>query len=192
MNKMAKNLIIIVLGALCGYLIYYNVIMEVVSVMYGSGGKMYYIISIVLLFLSILCCCLIIAFIFNRQIYRRLFILISICYFSFLFFALFCRTAISREFILNPLDSIKALNNWRMFFQTFLNLAMFVPLGCCMWKINSIKKVMIIAVCISFSIELIQGITQRGFFDTFDIIIYCFGIMIGYEISLKYHNITRK
>ena len=71
MNKMAKNLIIIVLGALCGYLIYYNVIMEVVSVMYGSGGKMYYIISIVLLFLSILCCCLIIAFIFNRQIDRR-------------------------------------------------------------------------------------------------------------------------
>lgn len=86
MNKMAKNLIIIVLGALCGYLIYYNVIMEVVSVMYGSGGKMYYIISIVLLFLSILCCCLIIAFIFNRQIDRRLFILISIClFFIFIF-----------------------------------------------------------------------------------------------------------
>jgi len=192
MNKTVKNLISIVLGALCGYLIYYYVIMDVVSVMYGSGGKMYHIISIVLLLLSILCCCMIASFIFNRRINHKLLILISVCYFLLLFFTLFCRTAVSREFILNPLDSIKDLKNWRMIFQTFLNLAMFVPLGCYFRKIKSIKKVVIIAACISFSIELIQGITQRGFFDTFDIIIYCLGIVIGYRLSLEYQKINKK
>lgn len=185
MNKTIKNLIITVIGTLCGYLIYYNVIMEVVSIMYGSGGKIYYIMSIVLLLASILCCCLIMSFILNREIDRKLLILISICYFLILFFILFCRTAISRKFIFNPLDSVKELNNRRMLFQTFLNLVMFIPLGCCLRKIKSIKKVLLIAICVSLSIELIQGITQRGFFDTFDIIIYCLGIVNGYCISLK-------
>lgn len=166
-------------------MIYYNVIMEVVSIMYGSGGKIYYMMSIVLLIASILCCCLIMSFILNREIDRKLLILISICYFLILFFVLFCRTAISREFIFNPLDSIRELNNRRMLFQTFLNLVMFIPLGCYLGRISSIKKVVFIAVCISFAIELIQGITQRGFFDTFDIIVYCLGIVIGYRISLK-------
>lgn len=185
MKKIAKNLLIIITGILCGYLIYYNVIMDIVSIMFGSGGIMYYVISIFLLAMSILCCCLIMSFILNRQIDRKLLILVSICYFLILFFVLFCRTSISREFIINPFDSIRELNNRRMLFQTFLNLSMFIPMGFYLRKIKPARKVLLMAVGISFAIELIQGITQRGFFDTFDIIVYCIGIMIGYGFFSK-------
>lgn len=185
MNKILKNILIFVAGILCGYLIYYNVIMDVVAIMYGSSGIVYVAVSIALLLLSILCSCLMISLLVNRKVGRWMLILITIFYFSILFFALFCRTAISREFIINPLDSIRGLNNWRMLFQTVLNLLMFVPLGFYLRKISSSKEVIAIAVCISFGIELIQGITQRGFFDTFDIMLYCIGIMIGYKASRK-------
>lgn len=183
MVNFAKKIIIIIAGIVFGYLIYYNVIMDIVSIMYGSGGSMYYIISIFLLLLSILCCSLVMSFIINRQLDRNLFIMISICYFSVMFFALFCRTAIAREFIWNPFESIKEIDSWRMCFQTFLNLAMFIPLGFYFKKIKNFKMVFIVAIFVSFAIELIQGLTQRGFFDTFDVMIYCLGIMIGYRIS---------
>lgn len=159
--------------------------MDVVAIMYGSSGIVYVAVSIALLLLSMLCSCMMINLLVNRKVDRWMLILITIFYFSILFFALFCRTAISREFIINPLDSIRELNSWRMLFQTVLNLLMFVPLGFYLRKIPSSKKVLTIAVCISFGIELIQGITQRGFFDTFDIILYCIGIMIGYKVSRK-------
>lgn len=185
MNKILKNILIFVAGIVFGYLIYYNVIMDVVAIMYGSSGIVYVAVSIALLLLSMLCSCMMINLLVNRKVDRWMLILITIFYFSILFFALFCRTAISREFIINPLDSIRELNSWRMLFQTVLNLLMFVPLGFYLRKIPSSKKVLAIAVCISFGIELIQGITQRGFFDTFDIILYCIGIMIGYKVSRK-------
>lgn len=53
------------------------------------------------------------------------------------------------------------------------------------FKKLSFTKMFIISIVISVLIELVQIITMRGFFDTFDIILYIMGIITGYFIFKK-------
>ena len=71
-----------------------------------------------------------------------------------------------------------------MLVESVLNFVMFIPLGILMQKWKT-AKVLLISVLLSFSIELYQGISRRGYFDTFDILLYIAGIMVGYLLMQR-------
>lgn len=108
--------------------------------------------------------------------------MIYIAYFMFLFVVLFAKFSVGRFLILNPLTGIiDSFSNTEMLTQSFLNLIVFIPIGYFLKKDSKIKA-LIIAVCISVSIEIIQYIFELGFCDTFDMILYSTGMLIGRAI----------
>lgn len=66
---------------------------------------------------------------------------------------------------------------------------MFIPIGYFMRKLKY-HNLLIVSFVISLGIELIQVLTMRGIFDTFDILLYFIGINIGYLLFNKFRLIV--
>lgn len=183
-----KNLItqsiLILIGLVMGYLIYYYLFMELV-VLFVSRGFAYYFVSILCLIGSIVGSILLLNLIFYRKINKPLFYIITITYFCVLFSVLFLRRYTEQIYIFNPLISLKDILTSRlMLFQSFMNFIVFIPIGYFVRKL-SYKKVLLFSILFSVLIEFCQAITRRGFFDTLDIILYVLAITLGYFISKK-------
>ena len=67
-----------------------------------------------------------------------------------------------------------------------LNLVVVVPLGY-LFQLKHIpyKKSILCFLGISFLVEIVQYITNRGAFDIFDIILYIIGMTLGYFVLSK-------
>lgn len=183
-----KNLItqsiLILIGLVTGYLIYYYIFMELV-VLFVSRGFAYYFVSILCLIGSIVGSILLLNLIFYRKINKPLFYIITITYFCVLFSVLFLRRYTEQIYIFNPFISLKDILTSRlMLFQSFMNFIVFIPIGYFVRKL-SYKKVLLFSILLSVLIELCQVLTRRGFFDTLDIILYVLAITLGYFISKK-------
>lgn len=112
--------------------------------------------------------------------------MIYIAYFMFLFVVLFAKFSVGRFLILNPLTGfIDAFSNVEMLTQSFLNFIVFIPIGYFFTK-NSRTKTLLIAIIISVSIETLQYIFALGFCDTFDMILYSAGMLIGRTLFKKF------
>lgn len=185
-KKLFKNLAIILFGAIIGYLLYYFVVMEAVPLFAGSSGIKYIAVSIMTLIISVAGCIAVLSWIINKKINKLLFIIICVAYFAVLFVVLFIRFSGERVFIFNPLTSlIDTFSNWEMAIQSIINLVMFIPMGYFVRKLKY-SKLLIFSIVIPLAIELIQAAAMRGFFDTFDIILYFVGINVGYFIFKKW------
>lgn len=183
-----KNLItqsiLILIGLVTGYLIYYYIFMELV-VLFVSRGFAYYFVSILCLIGSIVGSILLLNLIFYRKINKPLFYIITITYFCVLFSVLFLRRYTEQIYIFNPFISLKDILTSRlMLFQSFMNFIVFIPIGYFVRKL-SYKKVLLFSILFSILIEFCQVLTRRGFFDTLDIILYVLAITLGYFISKK-------
>lgn len=185
-KKLFKNLAIILFGAIIGYLLYYFAVMEAVPLFAGSSGIKYIAVSIMTLVISVAGCIAVLSWIINKKINKLLFIIICVAYFAVLFVVLFIRFSGERVFIFNPLTSlIDTFSNWEMAIQSIINLVMFIPMGYFVRKLKY-SKLLIFSIVIPLAIELIQAAAMRGFFDTFDIILYFVGINVGYFIFKKW------
>ena len=184
MKTNKKNLItqsiLILIGLVMGYFIYYYLFMELV-VLFVSRGFAYYFVSILFLIGSIVGSILLLNLIFYRKINKPLFYIIVIVYFS----VLFLRKYTEQIYIFNPFVSLKDVFTSRlMLFQSFMNFIVFIPIGYFVRKL-SYKKVLLFSILFSVLIEFCQVLTRRGFFDTLDIILYVLAITLGYFISKK-------
>ena len=183
-KKLVKKSILLLAGIIIGYLIYYNIFMELV-VLFVSRGFTYYFVSILCLIGSIIGCIILLNLIFYKKISKPMFVTIVIAYICVLFSVLFLRRFTEQVYIFNPLVSLKDLFYSRlMLFQSFMNFIIFIPIGYFLRKFTY-KKVIIFSIIFSLLIELCQVITMRGFFDTLDAIIYVLGISTGYFIFKK-------
>lgn len=188
MKTNKKNLItqsiLILIGLVTGYFIYYYLFMEFV-VLFVSRGFAYYFVSILCLIGSIVGSILLLNLIFYWKINKPLFYIIVIVYFCVLFSVLFLRRYTEQIYIFNPLISLKDVFTSRlMLFQSFMNFIVFIPIGYFVRKL-SYKKVLLFSILFSVLIEFCQVLTRRGFFDTLDIILYVLAITLGYFISKK-------
>lgn len=72
--------------------------------------------------------------------------------------------------------------------QIIINIAMFIPIGfllpCCFRLYRKYRYVLITAVIISVSIELLQLVFKMGLFETDDVINNVFGATIGLSIYM--------
>lgn len=176
-----KKIISIIIGTITGYLLYYYLIMELVTMFFYSSGheKSYRLICGIALLATICICCMVAMGVAMHKLSPNLLKFVYVCYFLVLCYALFYRRPFERVFIWNPLESIKQLTESEMMFESILNVVIFIPTGVLLrkWKL---KNVLIFSSIFSFAIELYQGISMRGYFDTFDIILYLIGILAGY------------
>lgn len=190
-KNIIKILLPIFLGAIIGYSLYYFILMDII-ILFVSHGFTYFFVSIICLLLSILGSIMMLNLIINKTINKILFFTIYCSYFLFLLAVLFLRKHTEQIFILNPFISIMDLfSSWQMLFQSLFNFLVFIPLGYIFKNLN-FKKMILFSFIISLLIELLQYITNTGFFDTFDIILYLLGMSTGYfifkKIKLKFNN----
>ena len=185
-KKIVKNTIQIVLSVIIGYLIYYFIFMDIIPLFISTSGIIYIPISIACLIVCIVGVMVIINLIINKTINKYLFIIISVAYFCVLLLALFLRSSVlERIFILNPLTGlIDTFSDSQMTLQSLMNVIIFIPIGYFVRKLKYYQT-LIFSLILSVAIELIQVLLIRGFFDTFDIILYCIGISLGYLIFKK-------
>lgn len=190
-KKLLKNFTILLLGTVIGYLLYYFVIMETVPLLVGSSGIKYIAVSIISLVIIIAGCIAVLSLIINKKINKLLFIVLCVAYFAVLFVALFIRFSGERVFIFNPLTSlIDTFSSREMALQSIINIAMFIPMGYFVRKLKY-SKLFVFSILIPLAVELVQAATMRGFFDTFDILLYFIGINIGYIIFKKWQIIVK-
>lgn len=183
-KKLLQNSILLLIGITAGYLIYYYVFLELVTLFIGRGFT-YYFVSILCLIGSMIGCIILLNVIFYKKFSKLMFIAITIMYFCILFSVLFLRRYTEQIYIFNPLVSLKDLFNSKiMLFQSFMNFIIFIPIGY-FFKKFIYKKVIVLSTIFSTLIELCQVITMRGFFDILDIVIYVLGITMGYFIFRK-------
>ncbi len=184
-KKLLKNFTILLLGTVIGYLLYYFVIMETVPLLVGSSGIKYIAVSIISLVIIIAGCIAVLSLIINKKINKLLFIVLCVAYFVVLFVVLFIRFSGERIFIFNPITSlIDTFSSREMALQSIINIAMFIPMGYFVRKLKY-SKLFVFSILIPLAVELVQAATMRGFFDTFDILLYFIGINIGYIIFKK-------
>ena len=122
-----------------------------------------------------------IQFFCNENITHKQINLIWCLYFCIMLILLFGRPYIGLAINLNPLTIFEL--NYYSFFQNFLNLVLFIPIGFIFKKNNSKIRVLIIAILVVLAIETLQLITMRGIFDIVDILLDATGIFIGFLIS---------
>lgn len=184
MNKIMKKIFLILIGFVIGYLLYYNIFMEIIPLFFGSEMA-YYVVSIMCLIGCIVGCIIILDLLVNKKISKSLFIMICVAYFVVMLAALFLRQSLEREFVFNPLIGLKdTFTDSQMLIQSIMNLALFIPVGYFLRKQKKLSQALI-SLGISVGIELLQVVLMRGFFDTFDIILYFIGINVGCLIFKK-------
>lgn len=184
-KTIAKKMLLILIGLVVGYILYYNVFMEIIPLFFSSDIA-YYVVSIMCLIGCIVGCIIILDLLVNKKISKSLFIMICVAYFVVMLTALFLRQSLEREFIFNPLIGFRdAFTDSQMLMQSIMNLALFIPVGYFLRKQKRLNQVLI-ASAISVGIEILQVVLMRGFFDTFDIILYFIGINLGCLIFKKF------
>lgn len=89
--------------------------------------------------------------------------------------------------IIHPIGRLGSASKYDLLLENLLNIVMLLPLGLCLPlaydKSITWKKGLLIGICISFSIELLQLILCRGLFEFDDIIHNSLGFLIGILIS---------
>lgn len=183
-KNILKRIVLGLIGVVVGYLLYYNIFMEIIPLFFSSE-LVYIVVSIACLIGCIVGCIIVLSLLVNKKINKWLFVMICIAYFVVMPVSLFFRHSLERVFIFNPLIGFKdTFVDSQMFMQSIMNLVLFVPLGFFLRNIKTINQVLI-AIVVSVGIELLQVALMRGFFDTFDIILYFIGMMIGCLIFKK-------
>ncbi len=138
--------------------------------------------------LALLLLCVLVVIV-HGGISKRWRILSKVLFFEYLFL-IYCSTVIYRTRQENcslKLVPLKGLfeEGYLSDSESQLNVLMFVPLGFLLGlACNGVRwwKTLIIFISISLSIEVLQYITQRGFYETDDVIRNTAGCMIGYGI----------
>lgn len=183
MKKFKITLFSVLLGAILGYLLYYYFFIEVLALFF-TDGFFYLAISVTFLIMSIAGCSTIIYILFQKRISKWMLILFKVTYIVAMLIILFGREEIGHIAVLNPIIGLSEMNNLEMLVESALNLAIFIPVG---FFLKDMKKItaIILAFLLSIGIETIQYVTMRGIFDTLDIILYVFGIIIGTFIFRK-------
>ena len=78
-----------------------------------------------------------------------------------------------------------------MLVESIFNILLFMPVGILLrkWRFD---KMLMFSVGLAFVIELIQGLSRRGYFDTWDIILYILGIAISYIGARKCEQLRHR
>lgn len=94
---------------------------------------------------------------------------------------------------------LQIFHTYREFFSnTYLrreilnNIFLFIPLGAILFRLRSKRSTLLIIVLLSSAIELLQLITQRGLFETDDIISNSLGGFIGIAACMLWTHVCRK
>lgn len=184
-KNILKKFVLILIGLVVGYLLYYNIFMEIIPLFFSSDIP-YYVVSIMCLIGCIVGCIIILDLLVNKKISKSFFIIICVAYFVVMMTALFLRQSLEREFIFNPIIGLRdTFTDSQMLIQSIMNLALFIPVGYFLRKQKNLNQVLI-ALAVSIGIEFLQVALMRGFFDTFDIILYFIGINLGCLIFKKF------
>ena len=165
-----------------GYLLHYYLFCELLTRFVSTGNPLYFPAMWFSLFFCIACFSALGYIVLYHKIPRYLYFSLIALYAVLLFITLFGRSALHAEYIWNPADSFAALGEPEMKLQSLFNFLCFVPMD---YFFRKIKFPLMIcsAIFLSFALELLQALTARGFFDTFDIILYVAGITAGYGVT---------
>lgn len=179
--KLLKKLIPYIIGCSIGYLVYYFFLMEIVSRFIGSTSIIDYAVSILMLLGCVAACTMVAALLIYKETSKCLFAFLYVAYLLVLLLVLFGRSHPQGQLILNPLVGLQDLSDWEMQQQSILNVLVFVPLGY-LFRDFSKYKSLVLSIFVPILIETLQYITMRGFFDTFDMLLYFIGIQVGIAI----------
>ncbi len=180
----AKLVISVTVGAIGGYAVFYYFFIELISLFF-TGGILTTAISVLCLLLCILGLSALIYLLLTRRIKKQVLWLLVAAYICVVLIVLFGRHAIGRVFIWNPIRGITALSDWEMVLQSTLNFVLFIPVGYFFRKLN-VCKTAVIGLILSIALELMQVVTVRGMFDTFDILLYVLGMVLGSILFRKW------
>ena len=169
--------ICIAVGAAGGYALYYFVLMELLSYFWSCDG----VIALLCLLLSVVGCGTLLWVICTREIKRWMLWLLSAAYVAALAVVLFARSYPVRAFLWNPLVGLHDLSDPQMLAQSVMNLLVFIPLGFFLRRCRPVACGAWV-VGLALAIETAQYVTCRGMFDTFDLLLYCAGMIIGVVI----------
>ena len=190
---MKKYILPVCMGIIVGYVMYYYIVMEIVTMFcYSTQHKLaYQIICVVSLVATVALCSLVFFAIINRTLSQNLLRIVYCCYFLVALYILFGRRPLEQVFIWNPIESIVHLNEPEMIVESIFNILLFMPVGILLrkWRFN---KMLMFSVGLAFVIELIQGLSRRGYFDTWDIILYILGITISYIAARKCEQLRHR
>lgn len=112
---------------------------------------------------------------FSKKIPMQIIYVFYILYFLILIFVLFFKNIGIQGFDINPLSLISDFFS----FIVFLNILMFIPIGC-LFPINN-KRLLIFLTVITL-IEISQFVFSLGFFDIGDILTNTLGYVVGSTI----------
>lgn len=107
---------------------------------------------------------------------------------------IYCYTVFFRKYLNN--SGLKLIPFWSynmettslrsaIYIENVMNILMFVPMGFLLGCVNKDigwKRVMVIAVCISASIEILQFILHRGITEVDDVIHNTLGAIVGFGL----------
>lgn len=105
---------------------------------------------------------------------------------------LFRQTAETRAFELTPFGSYSKQES---FVESMMNLTLFVPIGLLLgmaFRSMSWKKALIIGVCLSVGIELMQFFFKKGLAEFDDVMHNTVGCLIGYGVYIAIEKIWIK
>lgn len=178
-----KKISAILIGSMLGgYFMHYYVFCELLTRFISTNNPFYFPTMWFSLFFCIVCFSTLGSIVLYQRIPRYLYYTVITLYGVLLFITLFVRAELHAQFIWNLLDSFVELHEPEMKLQSLLNFLCFVPMG---YLFRKTKPFLIVscAVMLSAALELVQFLTTRGFFDTFDMILYTAGFSIGYCIT---------
>ena len=104
-----------------------------------------------------------------------------IAYLGTIFLLLFARKTNYGGVNLDPFKIIDELHGMRAKIYFVGNILFFMPFGYLFRKLNFFIM-LLVSLCMEFTIEMSQHITRRGMFDVCDIMINMTGIVAGYII----------
>lgn len=108
-----------------------------------------------------------------------------IAYLGTVFLLLFARKSNSSGYNLDPFYIVHELHGLRNKIYFVGNIVFFIPFGYLFRKLNFFIMIFV-SLCMEFTIEMMQHITRRGYFDVCDIMVNMSGILFGYIV---YHII---
>lgn len=118
---------------------------------------------------------------FKMKITKPVKYILWIAYLGTIFLLLFARKAQYNSINLSLHRVLRELHGRRSQIYFIGNILFFVPFGYLFRKLNFFIMVLI-ALCMEFTIETMQHITGRGVFDIGDIITNMTGILLGYIV----------
>lgn len=181
MKKVVKNILLLCISLVIGFLLHKLVIGELLLI-YFPSISMDISINLIAIILEGLFVFLVSYQMIDRKIDKISINLLWSFYFVFLIFVLFVRPIGFRALNLNPLEFIYNIRNNSSFLSTLmLNILIFVPFGFLFRNRKSLFSILT-AISVFLIIECIQYIFKLGIFDIDDIIFNLIGFLIGYKI----------